>query len=476
LRGTDKEDTRTADGGFRIEADSMGQMRIPEKAYWGAETQRAVENFPVSNLRFPRRFLRALGMLKRASAEANRELALLPKDLAEAISLAAQEVMEGKLEDQFVLDIFQTGSGTSTNMNANEVIANRANEILGGKIGDKRPVHPNDHVNLGQSSNDIIPSSIHIAALEGIQRDLLPALNSLQSILEEKAREFDRVVKIGRTHLQDATPIRLGQEFSGYASMVQHGIRRLENAGRHLAELAVGGTAVGTGINTHPKFAGLVVGKISEMTGLTFREAENHFEAQGAKDALVEASSALKTLAASLMKIANDIRWLGSGPRCGIGEIILPEVQPGSSIMPGKVNPVIPEALCQVAAQVIGNDATIAIGGMSGNFELNVMMPVMAHNLLQSISLLTNASLLFAQKCVRGLKADGERCREMIEKSLAMATALSPHIGHDAAARIAREAYESGRTIREVALGKEVLPCEKLEKILDPWRMTEPGR
>ena len=476
MRGTDKEDTRTADGGFRIEADSMGQMRIPEKAYWGAETQRAVENFPVSNLRFPRRFLRALGMLKRASAEANRELALLPKDLAEAISLAAQEVMEGKLDDQFVLDIFQTGSGTSTNMNANEVIANRANEILGGKIGDKRPVHPNDHVNLGQSSNDIIPSSIHIAALEGIQRDLLPALNSLQSILEEKAREFDRVVKIGRTHLQDATPIRLGQEFSGYASMVQHGMRRLENTGRHLAELAVGGTAVGTGINTHPAFAGLVVGKISEMTGLTFREAENHFEAQGAKDALVEASSALKTLAASLMKIANDIRWLGAGPRCGIGEIILPEVQPGSSIMPGKVNPVIPEALCQVAAQVIGNDATIAIGGMSGNFELNVMMPVMAHNLLQSISLLTNASLLFAQKCVRGLKADGERCREMIEKSLAMVTALSPHIGYDAAAKIAREAYESGKTIRQVALGKKVLPAEKLEKILDPWRMTEPGR
>ena len=465
-----------ADGGFRIEADSMGQMRIPEKAYWGAETQRAVENFPISNLRFPRRFLRALGMLKKASAAANRELTLLPKDLAEAISLAAQEVMEGKLDDQFVLDIFQTGSGTSTNMNANEVIANRANEILGGKIGDKRPVHPNDHVNLGQSSNDIIPSSIHIAALEGIQRDLLPALSGLQSVLEEKAREFDRVVKIGRTHLQDATPIRLGQEFSGYASMVQHGMRRLENTGRHLAELAVGGTAVGTGINTHPAFAGLVVGKISEMTGLTFREAENHFEAQGAKDALVEASSALKTLAASLMKIANDIRWLGSGPRCGIGEIILPEVQPGSSIMPGKINPVIPEALCQVAAQVIGNDATIAIGGMSGNFELNVMMPVMAHNLLQSISLLTNASLLFAQKCVRGLKADGERCREMIEKSLALATALSPHIGHDAAARIAREAYESGKTIRQVAREKKVLPSEKLEKILDPWRMTEPGR
>jgi fumarate hydratase class II len=471
-----KEDAQMADGGYRIESDSMGQMRVPEKAYWGAETQRAVENFPISGLRFPRRFLRALGMLKKASAAANRELALLPQELAEAISLAAQEVIEGRLDDQFVLDIFQTGSGTSTNMNANEVIANRANEILGGKIGDKKPVHPNDHVNLGQSSNDIIPSSIHIAALEGIQRDLLPALRSLQSVLEEKAREFDGVVKIGRTHLQDATPIRLGQEFSGYASMVQHGMRRLESGGGNLAELAIGGTAVGTGINTHPKFAGLVVGKINEMTGLPFREAENHFEAQGAKDAVVEASSALKTIAVSLMKMANDIRWLGSGPRCGIGEIMLPEVQPGSSIMPGKVNPVIPEALCQVAAQVIGNDAAIAIGGVSGNFELNVMMPVMAHNLLQSISLLANASLLFAQKCVRGIKAEGERCREMIEKSLAMATALSPHIGHDAAAKIAREAYESGKTIREVALEKKVLPNEQLEKILDPWRMTEPGR
>jgi len=465
-----------ADRDFRIETDSMGPVRVPEKAYWGAETQRAVENFPISNLHFPRRFLRALGMLKKASAAANVELGLLPQELGVAISLAAQEVVEGKLDDQFVLDIFQTGSGTSTNMNANEVIGNRANEILGGKIGNKRSVHPNDHVNLGQSSNDIIPSSIHIAALEGIQRDLLPALSSLQTVLEEKAREFDRVVKIGRTHLQDATPMRLGQEFSGYASMVRHGIRRLENSREHLAELAVGGTAVGTGINTHPKFAGLVVGKISEMTGLTFREAENHFEAQGAKDALVEASSALKTLAVGLMKIANDIRWLGSGPRCGIGEILLPEVQPGSSIMPGKVNPVIPEALCQVAAQVIGNDAAIAIGAMSGNFELNVMMPVIAHNLLQGISLLTNASLVFAQKCVQGIRADEARCREMIEKSLAMATALSPHIGHDAAAKIAKEAYESGKTIREVALEKKVLPSEKLEKILDPWRMTEPGR
>ena len=455
--------------------DSMGEMRVPEDAYWGAETQRAIENFSISDLRFPRRFLRALGMLKKASAIANMELALLRKELGEAIALAAQEVVEGKLDNQFMVDIFQTGSGTSTNMNANEVIASRANEILGGQIGDKKPVHPNDHVNLGQSSNDIIPSSMHIAAIEGIQRDLLPALKDLQSSLEEKAKEFDRVLKIGRTHLQDATPIRLGQEFSGYASMVKHGICRVENTGKHLAELAIGGTAVGTGMNTHPKFAGLVVEKINEITGMTFREAENHFEAQGAKDAVVEASSALKTLAVSLMKIANDIRWLGSGPRCGIGEILLPEVQPGSSMMPGKVNPVIPEALCQVAAEVIGNDATIALGGLSGNFELNVMMPVMTHNLLHSISLLTNASLLFSQKCIHGLKANEPRCREMIERSLAMVTALSPHIGYDAAAKIAREAYESGKTVREVALEKRVVPEGVLEKILDPWRMTEPG-
>jgi fumarate hydratase class II len=461
---------------FRIEKDALGEMRVPEKAYWGAETQRAIENFPISDLRFPRRFLRALGMLKKASAMVNMELALLRQELGEAISLAAQEVMEGKFDDQFVVDIFQTGSGTSTNMNANEVIANRANELLGGKIGDKKPIHPNDHVNLGQSSNDIIPSSMHLAALEAIQGDLLPALEDLHRSLEQKSKDFDRIMKIGRTHLQDATPIRLGQEFGGYASMVQHGIRRVENVRKHLAELAIGGTAVGTGMNTHPKFAGLVVQKISEMTGISFREAENHFEAQGAKDAAVEASSALKTLAVSLMKIANDIRWLSSGPRCGLGEILLPEVQPGSSMMPGKVNPVIPEALCQVAAQVIGNDATIVLGGLSGNFELNVMMPVMAYNLLHSISLLTKASLVFSKKCVQDLKANEERCREMIEKSLAMVTALSPHIGYDAAARMAREAYESGKTVREVALEKGVLPEKELEKILDPRRMTEPGR
>jgi len=453
----------------------MGVMRIPRQAYWGPETQRAFENFPISGLRFQREFIGALGMIKAASAKSNLKLRLLDTRRGNAILRAAREVMDGKLDNHFVLDIFQTGSGTSTNMNANEVIAHRANQILGGKIGDKKPVHPNDHVNLGQSSNDVIPSAIHVSALVGIQNDLLPALKSLQLALETKAREFDAVLKIGRTHLQDATPIRLGQEFGGYAGMLEHGRRRLEMTRKHLAELPIGGTAVGTGINTHPRFALLATREIGKMTGLPFREAENHFEGQGAKDAVVEASGALKTLAVSLMKIANDIRWLGSGPRCGIGEIMIPPVQPGSSIMPGKVNPVIPEALCQVCAQVIGNDLTVTVAGLSGNFELNVMMPVMAYNLLQSIHLLSNAVRVFTQKCARGLKADKDRCREMVEKSLAMVTALSPHIGHDRAAEIAREAYKTGKTIREIALQQCILPARKLEKILDPWKMTEPG-
>jgi len=460
---------------FRVERDTMGEVKVPQQAYWGAETQRAIENFPIRGILFPGQFLRALGMTKMASALANMELGLLKKDLGEAISLAGKEVMEGKFNDQFVVSIFQTGSGTSTNMNANEIIANRANEILGGKIGDKKPVHPNDHVNMGQSSNDVIPSCIHIAALESIQRDLLPALASLQRALEDKAEEFHGVIKIGRTHLQDAIPMRLGQEFSGYASMVKHGRKRVEKTEEHLSELAIGGTAIGTGINTHPRFANLVIKRINEITGLTFREAENHFEAQGARDAIVEASSALKTLAISLMKIANDIRLLGSGPRCGIGEIILPEVQPGSSIMPGKVNPVIPEALCQVAAQVIGNDTTITIGGTSGNLEINVMMPVLAYNLLQSIHLLAQGSQLFDQKCVRGLKVNEERCREMVENSLAMATALSPYIGYDATAKIVQEAQLRRKTIKEIALEKKIMKEEKLEEILDPQRMTGPG-
>lgn len=464
-----------SDQKYRIERDSMGEMKVPATAYWGASTQRAVKNFPISGLQFPRGFIRALGIIKVAAARANRDLGLLDSERGNAIIRASLEVVEGKLDDHFVVDVFQTGSGTSTNMNANEVIANRANEMLGGKIGDMKPVHPNDHVNMGQSSNDVIPTCIHIAALEGIKKDLLPALEELHSALEEKARNFNPIIKIGRTHLQDATPIRLGQEFSGYASMIEHGIRRIEKVERHLAELALGGTAVGTGINTHAEFPGMAIKIINEMTGLEFREAENHFEAQGAQDALVEASSALKAAAVSLMKIANDLRWLGSGPRCGIGEIKLPAVQPGSSIMPGKVNPVIAESLLQVCAQVIGNDAAVTVGGLSGNFELNVMMPVMAHNLLESISLLARAVSNFTEKCLQGLEADEERCAEMIEKSLAMCTALSPKIGYEAAAQIAKEAYQTGRTVREVAREKKLMPEEELHKILDPASMTKPG-
>ena len=464
-----------SDQKYRIERDSMGEMKVPATAYWGASTQRAVKNFPISGLQFPRGFIRALGIIKVAAARANRNLGLLDAERSDAIIRASLEVVEGKLDDHFVVDVFQTGSGTSTNMNANEVIANRANEMLGGKIGDMKPVHPNDHVNMGQSSNDVIPTCIHIAALEGIKKDLLPALEELRCALEEKARNFNPIIKIGRTHLQDATPIRLGQEFSGYASMIEHGIRRIEKVERHLAELALGGTAVGTGINTHAEFAGMAIKIINEMTELEFREAENHFEAQGAQDALVEASSALKAAAVSLMKIANDVRWLGSGPRCGIGEIKLPAVQPGSSIMPGKVNPVIAESLLQVCAQVIGNDAAVTVGGLSGNFELNVMMPVMAHNLLESISLLARAVSNFTEKCLQGLEADEERCAEMIEKSLAMCTALSPRIGYEAAAQIAKEAYQTGRTVREVAREKKLMPEEELHKILDPASMTKPG-
>lgn len=459
---------------YRIESDLIGEIKVPLNAYWGAHTQRAVENFTISGLRFPRNFLHALGMIKMASAITNMELGLLDKEIGEIISRSAEEVMNGRFDDQFVVDIFQTGSGTSTNMNANEVIANRANEILGGRIGDKKPVHPNDHVNMGQSSNDVIPSCIHISALESIENELLPELRNLHTVLEKKANEFDEVVKVGRTHLQDAVPVRLGQEFSGYASMIKHGIQRIESIREHLSELAIGGTAVGTGVNTHPKFAGLVIKKINKLTNLNFREAENHFEAQGAKDAIVEASSALKTVAVSLTKIANDVRLLASGPRCGIGEIILPEVQAGSSIMPGKVNPVIVEVLCQVSAQVIGNDLTITIGGLSGNLELNVMMPVMAYNLLQSINILSTAVSLFTGKCISGILANEERCRELVEKSIAVVTAISPYIGYDSATALAREAYESGKTILEIAIEKNILPEKELKKIFDIYGMTNP--
>ncbi len=373
-----------------------------------------------------------------------------------------------------MLDIYQTGSGTSSNMNGNEVIANRATEILGGEIGSKL-VHPNDHVNMGQSSNDVIPTAIHVAALQGIEEQLMPALRRLQSTLQAKAAEFDGIVKIGRTHLQDATPIRLGQEFSGYARQIELSIRRLAGTQESLAELALGGTAVGTGLNTHPEFSGPVIEKLNEATGLEYREATNHFEAQGAQDALVEASGALKTIAVSLMKIANDVRWLGSGPRCGIGEILLPEVQPGSSIMPGKVNPVIAESAIQVGAQVIGNDLTVTLGGQWGSFELNTMLPVMASNLLESIDILARASANFSERCIEELQVDEERTASMIEKSMAMVTSLAPVIGYDQAAAIAKEAHTTGKTVREVARAQEVLPEDELDELLDPLRMTEPG-
>jgi fumarate hydratase class II len=357
-------------------------------------------------------------------------------------------------------------------MNANEVIANRADQVLGAPIGGKKPVHPNDHVNMGQSSNDVIPTCIHIAVVEAVKNRLLPALSRLRRQLEERARAFDDIVKIGRTHLQDATPVRLGQEFGGYAGMVAHGIQRIEKNLDHLHELALGGTAVGTGINAHPDFAGLAIEEINRLTGCEFREADNHFEAQGAKDALVEVSGALKTLAASLTKIANDIKWMGAGPYGSLGELNIPAVQPGSSIMPGKVNPVMAEALCQVTAQVIGNDAAITISGLSGNFELNVMMPVMAHNLLSSLELLTNAVSVFTDKCIVGLTANEERCRELVEKSLAMVTALNPYIGYDAAAEIAKEAYRTGKSLREVILEKKIMPEDKLNEVLEPYSMT----
>ena len=457
----------------RVEQDSMGEMEVPSDAYYGASTMRAVLNFPISGLRFPRGFVRALGLIKGAAAEVNTELDLLDSGLSSAIAEAAGEVAEGRLDSQFVVDIFQTGSGTSTNMNANEVIANRAIELLGGEIGSRDPVHPNDHVNLGQSSNDVIPTAIHLAALEGIRGDLIPALGHLQSSLDRKAEEFMPIVKTGRTHLQDATPVRLGQEFVGYSGQIERGIRRLLTASESLSEVALGGTAVGTGVNTHPEFAAKMCARLSDGLGTTVRETDNHFQAQSSLDAVVECSGALKTLAVSLMKIANDIRWLGSGPRGGIGEIDLPEVQPGSSIMPGKVNPVIPESVCQVVAQVIGNDAAIAIAGQSGNFEINVMMPVAAHNVLESIDILATSSRNLADQCISGLTAT-ERGPQMVHRGLAIVTTLVPHVGYDAAAAIAKEAQATGKTVKEIAAVRTELSDKEMDEILDPETMTDP--
>ena len=457
----------------RVERDSMGEMRVPADAYYGASTHRAVLNFPISDLRFPRQFMRALGQIKQAAAQVNESLGLLEPQVAAAIVRAAQEVIEGKLDSHFVLDIFQTGSGTSTNMNANEVIANRANELLGGSRGS-RLVHPNDQVNFGQSSNDVIPTAIHLSALVSIEHDLIPALQGLQQALQQKADEFMPVIKTGRTHLQDATPIRLGQEFLGYTGQVERGVARMRHAQSELSEVALGGTAVGTGVNTHPEFAHLVCQRLSELNGVSVHETSNHFQAQNTLDNIVEASGALNTLAVSLMKIANDIRWLGSGPRAGIGEIDIPAVQPGSSIMPGKVNPVIAESVCMVCAQVIGNHTTITIAGQSGNFEINVMMPVSAYNLLQSIGLLAAAARNFTEQCIKGIQAT-TRGPEMVERGLAIGTALAPVIGYDAAANIAKEAAKTGKTIREVAREKTNLTEEELDRILDPASMTKPG-
>ncbi|HEX5718118.1 MAG TPA: class II fumarate hydratase [Thermoanaerobaculia bacterium] len=459
----------------RIEKDSLGEVEVPAGAYYGAQTERARRNFPVSGLTLPRRFLAAVAMIKGEAAAVNEELGIVPPDEARAIGQAAAEVAEGKLEGQFPLDIFQTGSATSTNMNVNEVLSNRAIEILGGVIGSKKPVHPNDHVNAGQSSNDVIPTAIHVSAYVAIQEQLEPALRRLADALGRKAEEFDPVVKIGRTHLQDAVPIRLGQEFSGYAQQVRYALDRLAAVKPRLAELPLGGTAVGTGLNAPPEFAPRVIARLAERTGCPFAPAPNRFEAMASKDAAVETSGALKTIATSLTKIANDIRWLASGPRCGIGEISIPSLQPGSSIMPGKVNPVIPESVLMVAAQVVGNDATITLAGMSGHFDLNVMMPLIAYNLLQSIEILASSSALLAEKCVEGIEANRERCEELVERSLAMVTSLVPRIGYDAAAEIAKESMRTGRTVRELCRERQVLPEAELAEALDPWGMTEGG-
>jgi fumarate hydratase class II len=451
----------------------MGEVQVPADAYYGASTQRAVENFPISGLRFGRRFIWALGLIKGSAAEVAGRDGHLGQSRADAIRSAADEVMEGGLDHQFVLDIFQTGSGTSTNTNANEVIAGRANAGIGGD--GKGRVHPNDHVNFGQSSNDVIPTAIHVAAVAAIREDLIPALRQLTGSLEAKAAEFADIVKSGRTHLMDATPVTLGQEFGGWATQVRKGAERLNKVLPELEELALGGTAVGTGINAPSGFAPAVIALMAERTGFPFREADDHFEAQGGKDAVVMASGALKTIAVSLFKIANDIRFLGSGPTSGLAEIRIPDLQPGSSIMPGKVNPVMSEMVMQVAAQVVGNDATITWSGANGNFELNVMMPVLAHNLLESIGLLASAASTFATRCVDGIEVNSDRVRELLERNAVIVTALNPHIGYDNGARIVKEAAATGRSVRELVLEAGLMSEEELDAALDLKKMTEGG-
>ena len=456
---------------FRIESDSMGRMKVPKDALYGAQTARAVENFPISNLKFKRSFIEALGVIKFSAAKVNLDLKLISPQVAKSIMNSAEEVIQGKHDLEFVVDIFQTGSGTSTNMNANEVIATLANKKNKSMI----KVHPNDHVNLCQSSNDVIPSAMHISIYKLILNSLIPSLRILEKALGAKSKEFNRIIEIGRTHLQDATPITLGQEFGGYSSMIKKSISFIQESSKNLKELAQGGTAVGTGINSHPKFAKKVALEISKKIGIKFVEAENHFEAQASKDALVLTSGSLKTLATSLMKIANDIRWLGSGPRCGFGEIVLPSIQPGSSIMPGKVNPVLAESLTQVCAQVIGNDATVTVAGQSGNFELNVMMPIMAHNILESVEILASSTNTFSRECIEGIEADKIKCESFVEESLAMCTSLAPVLGYDVAASIAKKAFAQNKTVKQVVIEEKILDKKEAAKVLDPKTMIKPS-
>jgi fumarate hydratase class II len=462
------------DTSTRVERDTMGEMEVASAAYFGASTQRAVINFPVSGIRLPRRFIRAIGLIKGASAQVNRDLGLLDAELADPIARAAREVADGALDAHFPIDVFQTGSGTSTNMNANEVIANRAAELLGAARGSRGRVHPNDHVNLGQSSNDVIPTALHIAALLAIHEGLEPAVSALGAELAAKSKEFWGVIKTGRTHLQDATPIRMGQVFSGYAGQMDKAVRRLEHAKSELALVPLGGTAVGTGINTHVEFAKRVLAIVSKDAGIDVRETDNHFQAQATIDAVLQASGTVRTIAVSLLKIANDIRLLGSGPRCGLGELALPEVQPGSSIMPGKVNPVIAESLIQAASQTIANDVAVLQAAQWSFFELNTMLPFAAHNFVQSIEILGAATSNFAERCVRGTRAT-ERGPEMVERGLAICTGLVPLVGYDAAASIAKQAAKTGRTVREVARETTSLTPEQLDAALDPFKMTEPA-
>jgi len=458
----------------RIEKDSMGSMEVPDNALYGSQTQRAVENFPVSGIKLPRRLIAAMGLIKQTAAKVNLELEQLDAERSDAIQKAAQEVIDGKLDEHFPVDVFQTGSGTSSNMNTNEVVANRASQLMGHAIGSKH-VHPNDHVNRGQSSNDVFPTAIHLACYAAVKEELVPALRHLHSELTAKSVRWQDVISVGRTHLMDATPVRLGQQAGGWAHQVQQSMGHVNRALGHLAELALGGTAVGTGVNMHPQFAQRCITVFRSKTGYPFVEAPNHFEAQSAQDSLVGLSGALRVTAVAMTKIANDIRWMGSGPRCGLGQLLLPEIQPGSSIMPAKVNPVLCESVVQVAAQVIGNDAAVTVGGLDGHFELLVMLPMMARNLLESIHILANVTAVFTNKLVIGLDANVERCEELVERSLMNVTPLAPHIGYDKAAEVAKKAHKENKTIREIALEMKLLPAEQLKELLDPRKMTEPG-